>query len=62
MQMPRFQSIARILAERQQQLGTGCCVGVHVHQELQPQVGPGGLRSLLEMPVAKGQEDTHGNP
>lgn len=40
MQMPVFQSIARDLAERQEQLGTGCCVGVHVHGELQPRVDP----------------------
>lgn len=40
MQMPVFQSIARNLAERQEQLGTGCCVGVHMLRELQPRGDP----------------------
>lgn len=40
MQMPVFQSIARDLAERQEQLGTSCCVGVHMHTESQPQGDP----------------------
>lgn len=40
MQMPVFQSIVRDLAERQEQLETGCCVGVHVHREPQPQGDP----------------------
>lgn len=40
MQMPVFQSIARDLAERQEQLGTGCCVGVHMHREPQPRGYP----------------------
>jgi len=35
MQMPVSQSIVRDLAERQEQSGTGCCVGVHMHREPQ---------------------------
>lgn len=40
MQMPVFQSIARDLADRQEQLGTGCYVGVHMHRESQPRGDP----------------------
>lgn len=51
MQMPVFQSIARDLAERQEQLETGCCVGVLVHREQQPQGDPEQAPCRAEEPL-----------
>lgn len=37
------------------------CIGSHSHGEILYRL-PEGLRSLLEIPIAKGQEEAQGNP